>query len=239
MTEQQDDIELIQKSLKQSYYVSHSVESAEATQEKQEKVLIQQAEERQKRFKKGYDFLLQYIEGHANEGTFSVSESLPSALISEYRIPTTAEKTTSDIEQWKKQIENPIPIQEICAYSNNILLNFYEIASYFLTEKQQENAINSFSFLCDLNPNVASLWIGLGLSFESNKEYMQAMEALQKAISLEPSDFAPYLGMIRCCQELHDFTKVIECLEEAEKNPSTQNDAEEALEYIKQLQQGE
>jgi tetratricopeptide (TPR) repeat protein len=172
------------------------------------------------RFNLGYRALAVKINEGARNGVFSASYELASLPVYQF-----IRKDFPDLKEPMLQIQ--------LGYSDEVLLHFYALATQFLEEKMQEEALNSFTFLTMLNPYISSFWIGLGQAYESKQQYEQAIEAYAKAVEMEPADFTPFVGMVHCGQESRNFARVKELLEANRESPDVQKEVLEALAYVK------
>jgi tetratricopeptide (TPR) repeat protein len=124
-------------------------------------------------------------------------------------------------------------IKNICSFSKDTQLLFYEIAVYFHEQAFYEKAINAFTFLTMMNPRVQSFWIGLALAYEKNLNFDKAIQSFESAIKSDPSDFTPYYGLIRCYEQSKDYKKIDELLEGAKNNDAIKDQVAEVIEYLK------
>ena len=124
-------------------------------------------------------------------------------------------------------------IGDICGFSTDVQLLFYEKGISFYEQALYEKSIDIFVFLTLVNPHVQSFWIGLALSYEKNLNFNQAIECLEAAIECEPNDFNPYYGLLRCSEAIKDFSKLEELLDAAKDNEAIKGEAADLLEYLK------
>ena len=235
----QDDLEIIKRSLNSAKIAGKTGQSLiqdPAVASQQAKLAFEQLLKKKKElFETGYHDILEVIKNEAVEGSYSASDECDVVQVEECLMNGEAKEGISDIKNWKRYLEETTSLQNLCGYKTDIILNFYETANHIYQEKRLEEAVHAFTFLCLLSPKVSSFWIALGLALEANEEHLEAMNAFEKGARLEPSDFDPYLGLIRCSQTLKDYSKVKEILKKASENPAIKEEAEEALEYINSL----
>ncbi len=201
----------------------------------EEKLLInlkENAKKKKEAFEIGYLLLRDEIKKVSTDGLFGVSDDLEPISIEQFIIN---DKTIFSLEFWINYVKKPSRIQNQMNYSNNLLLSLYSFGTHFYEKKQYKEAIDSYNFICMLNPSISSFWIALGLSLEGNNELNNAFEAFERAVELTPFEIAPYIAMIRCSEKVHDFTKVIILLEKACENQDFKEEAKAALEYLSSL----
>lgn len=125
-------------------------------------------------------------------------------------------------------------IHDLCNFSTDVQLLFYEIALSFYEQAYYKKSIDAFIFLTIVNPDVQAFWVGLALGYEKNIEYYKAIESFKRAIKVsDPNDFSPYYGFIRCSEALQDFREIEDLLEAAKENEAIKEKIQEALEYLK------
>lgn len=201
----------------------------------EEKLLInleKEARKKQEAFEKGYNLLRNKIEKESIDGFFKASDDLDPIAIESFKIDGKMLNSTFTLEFWKDYVKKPSKIQTLMNYSDDLLLSLYSFGTHFYELKQYREAIDSYCFLCMLNPSISSFWIALGLSLEGNTELTNSFEAFEKAIELTPFEIAPYIAMIRCSKELHDYSRVTELLNKACENPNFEEEGKTALKYV-------
>lgn len=233
---QLDDYKLVRRAMQSSHDELSQLEDPEVAKKREASILENRANEMMTRFNTGYEVILKEILEHSVGETFSAKEESDPVLVDNCMMKDEIKELMGDLKTWKEQLIEQRKLQALCGYSNNVLLNFYEMATRFFDEKKYDDALNAFTFLCMLNPAVSSFWIGQALTFEAKQDYTKAIEAFEKGVKAEPLDFDPFLGMIRCSQELKDYHKVRDLLEAERENPAIEEEVKEALEYIKSLQ---
>lgn len=178
---------------------------------------------------KGYHVLLNALVPFTKEGVVSISHIEPFSL-ENCQIDEEALKSPKKLQ--KLQASRGESLQKIFGLSNTVMLGFYELSKHLLAERKHDEAINTFSFLCTLNPKINSFWIGLGLGFEAALSMNEAIDSFEIAAACDPSDFDSYLGLIRCCSQLKDFSSAKNNLELAKHNPVIKDQVKDALAYI-------
>lgn len=232
-----DDLDLIKKQMLAAHQKSLNLNQFENPEivSKHEKLTIEELNKVKSNFIKGYETLISEIQRRVINGYFRASDETEEVAITDCILSEDLKKKLLS-DNFKKLTEVGENFIDSTGYSNQVILNFYEVAVNLYHEAEYECAESAFIFLAYLKPSVTSFWIGLGLSLEAQKEFLQAIEAFQKAFMTESSDFSPFLGIIRCSQELKDYSKVKEFLKEQKDNLEIQNDVTEALIYIDSLE---
>lgn len=113
-------------------------------------------------------------------------------------------------------------------FSEDVMLAFYQMGVRLYQNAQYEEGINAFIFLTHLSPEIQSFWTALGLCYEKNLEFVEAINCYEKAIHTDPTDFSPFYSLIRCSMEIKDYSKAKELL-----HLSDLPEVETALNYIK------
>ena len=183
-----------------------------------------------KLFVQGYQALITEVMNAQVEGSYSRDPDIEPISIENFLI--TADKMDK-IKQIITEENTTKTIKEICGFSKNVQLLFYEIAVYFHEQAHYEKAINAFTFLTMLNPKVQSFWIGLALAYEKNHNIDKAIQSFESAIKSDSSDFTPYYGLIRCYERDKDYKKIDDLLEAAKDNDAIKEQMAEVLEYLK------
>lgn len=199
--------------------------------------LKKQASDQKKSFEKSYNFCLKEIKARAVNGHFvTTGEDIPPIAIELFEIDEDIKSYLDSIEFWESNIENPIKIQFLTDFTDDMLLSLYHLATLHFEKKQYPDCIQIYTFLNLMNPEIASFWMGLGLSYEANDELGAAIEAFEKAMSVQPLQFTPYIGLIRCSEKLKSFDNITIKLKKATEIKELEEDAKAALEYLSSLQ---
>ncbi len=182
-------------------------------------------------FEKGYKILIAEIKNKVQDDQYTVSADLEPILVEEFQID---DETMNLLKEEISEGENPPPpLFELCDFSEDILIIFYDLGVKLYEEARYADSIDAFIFLTRLYPTMQSFWTGLGLCYEKNLEFDKAIDSFEQAIKVEPSNFSPVYGLIRCCESIKDFSKLTRILEEQKENEVIKSDVEEVLAYIK------
>jgi len=234
-SQSQTDLELeyIRKQMQQSSLGGHSLEAKQAVKNKIEiqnqewlKTFHQRADE-------GYKLLLKEVFQRAQDGVISVNDEIESTTPDEYQMKNEGVEISKNPQKLQEFLKEGGTLQKLYGFSINVMLTFYDVSKNILYDKRNNDAINSFTFLCNLNPNITSFWISLGLAFEADQKWNEAIESYQIAIAAGPSDFSSYFSLIRCCGLIKDYSSAKEILESASENESIKDKVKDALDYIK------
>jgi tetratricopeptide (TPR) repeat protein len=229
------DAELIRRSMLAQQF-EHSLVSDREKENKKNAELIEKADQEKKSFEQGYHLFIEEMEKHSSDDTFACGEDTAPVAKESFKISSEASISTSSLDFWKNYSEHPTPLRDFLDYSDDLLLNLYNDATFLYGNKQYREAIIGYKFLCLMDPSVSSFWIGLGLALEVNDEPAEGMQAFEKGIETSSSEFTPYLGVIRCSKKLHDFKRTIELLSQAKEDPLLEKEAKASLEYIASIQ---
>jgi|GEM_PF-3363190 len=199
--------------------------------------LKNQALSQKKSFGKSYFFCLTEIKAQAVNGYFvTEGEDIPPIAIGLFEIDEESKSYLDSSEFWESNINNPIKIQFLTDYTDEMMLSLYHLATIHFEKKQYPDCIQIYTFLNLMNPEIASFLMGLGLAYELNDELGAAMETYEKAMSTEPLKFDPYIGLIRCSEKLKSFDNITIHLKKATAIKELEEGAKAALEYLSSLQ---
>ena len=76
----------------------------------------------------------------------------------------------------------------------------YDAALNHFAENDIEAAVNAFKKLIDTYPDYIEGYLGLGHAYERLSLYDEAIEAVQKAIAIDPKDPLAYTSLSICYQ---------------------------------------
>ena len=76
----------------------------------------------------------------------------------------------------------------------------YDAALSHFAENDLEAAVNAFKTLIDTYPDYIEGYLGLGHAYERLSRYDEAIDAVQKAIAINPKDPLAYTSLSICYQ---------------------------------------
>ncbi|WP_461830240.1 tetratricopeptide repeat protein [Aquifex sp.] len=88
-----------------------------------------------------------------------------------------------------------------------------------------------FKSLLEKSPNNPMVHYSLGLEYYKRQEYEKAIEHLNRYLELQEDEGAVYRTLAKCYEELGEFQKAIEVLEEGIKQAMKYNHPSMAQEY--------
>lgn len=97
--------------------------------------------------------------------------------------------------------------QDVLGISSEELSTLYEKAHSFLEMNRFEDAQSSFAFLTKINPFASDFWIGLGVSYLMQEQFMLAFDAFIMALTMEPERYECYAYAIECCMQMKNYTQ--------------------------------
>lgn len=134
--------------------------------------------------------------------------------------------------------------QDVLGITSEELSTLYEKAHAFLELNRFEEAQSSFAFLTKLNPFASDFWIGLGVSYLMQEQFMQAFDAFIMALTMEPDRYECYAYAIECCTQMRNFTQaealVKQAVTYAKRHPRHEQSLiilEEAPRLLSQIEQ--
>lgn len=230
-----NDIELIRRGMNPLTAGNLALQTQNEVQKSLD--LENQATIQKNSFEKSYNFCLAEIKTRALNGyVVTEGEDIPPIALKQFEIDEDIRSFLHSSEFWESYIDNPVKIQFLTDYTDDMLLSLYHLATIHFENKQYSDCIKIYTFLCLMNPDIASFWIGMALSYEANDEIAAAMEAFEKAINAEPLKFTPYIGLIRCSEKLKNFENVKMHLTKAIEIREIEENAKGALEYVSSLE---
>jgi tetratricopeptide (TPR) repeat protein len=226
-----DDELLIQRALMKAHTGSE-LERSDFKEKQKLLDLEKKSKVKKTAFEKGCKILIAEIEKHAVDGMINSSDDEEPLPVNQFKMSEQVNSTIDCLEFWTSYINKPSDLQSLLGYSDAQVLSLYRIATGFYEAQHYQDSVDSFTFLCMLNPEISGFWFALGLALEGNNDCSQAIDAYENSILLYQTDFKPYLGLIRCSEILKDFNKVTELLQKACESSDIKNHAKEALEYL-------
>lgn len=229
-----EDLEIIRKSILNSRSrsvhtpVANEVPSIKANKKdfKAENALLAT------QFEKGYQHLIDQISAKVTDKAFKADMESTPIPIEEFMISSEKLDTMKNRVLAKTQAIIAPPLNTFCNYSADVQLALYVVAKNFLEDALYDKAIAAFTFLMLINPHVQAFWVDLGVAHERNLNIPQAIENLQMALKVSPSDFSPYYGLIRCYETIKDLNTIKALLENQKNNAALKEEVEEALAYL-------
>ena len=103
---------------------------------------------------------------------------------------------------------DPLPSSQIY---EPILLNL--VYQGLLPQQDYTSAIEVLSFLLSLEPLSSSLHRRIGAVYSSSGEYVQAIQALDRAIELNPTDFRNFTDRARAARQIGNWKEAIAFME--------------------------
>ncbi|MBS0634897.1 MAG: hypothetical protein JSR37_05505 [Verrucomicrobia bacterium] len=182
--------------------------------------------------REGYQALFEEIQKLSKESTLTLEDLSEPLPLSAFTIKDEALALLADPS---KGGDNGITL---VGCSEQSLLGFYLIAKKLYDDKMLDETVNAFILLTHIAPEVSPFWLGLGLAYEAKQDWIEAGRALQKAIEVNPTDFAPFRVLIRIAAEIHDFDTVIKLLEQHKESEAIKEDVATALECMPQIIKG-
>lgn len=226
---QNEDIDLIKHAMANPHMQNDliNVEEKEKIEHEGEQHVIDEA---MQKFEMGYHTLIKEIESRSREGTYTDEEEVKPLPIESFKINPEIFKSikssiTSNISQKK-------PYYLDIGYSSDVLFDLYGVAVKLAEETKYDDSINAFQFLTMIDPYIQSFWVGLAIGYEKSLNYTKAIDLYEEALNADPNSFFPFYGLIRCSEELKDFTRCSQLLEKQKENKSLINEIEEAELYI-------
>lgn len=146
---------------------------------------------------------------------------------------TTEAVNADDINQ---QLQDGKSYKEIYLISDTTIEACYQAAIEFYNHQEYENASNVFYVLSLLDPQNASMWLGLGNSEYFRKRYEEALMAYGMSAFADPSDPQCHFYAAHCYENLGQLDLAINSLEIAlfviRSNPSLQEWEKQAIDYL-------
>ena len=186
-------------------------------------------------FLKGYQLLSEEMNEKSIEGRFQAAGDLQAVEVQKYSLDEELlRKIAVELDRLKGK--KTLGIDRMLGYDDDILLNCYEIGSRYYLRGEVAKSIPICTFLVNLAPDVSPFWLALALSLEKNQQFVAAIDACPFAVEREGGDFTPFVVIVRCSEEIQDFSKAVALLNEYKDVACFKNEIEGALEYIQMKQ---
>ncbi len=154
---------------------------------------------------KGYEIILRKVI-ELNEAGVSLAglDPVPKAkLVSVKQLFPTHE----EIEEVKEEaveenwIEKGIPLYRELKLTRQAVAVMYETACYLLREDREEEARAAFRFILVLAPHMSDFWTAYGVVQMRLHQIDEAIQSLERAVSLDPDAMHPFLLLCRALVE--------------------------------------
>jgi tetratricopeptide (TPR) repeat protein len=113
------------------------------------------------------------------------------------------------IAAYEKMLECNITPKEACKISDNVILNFFEIAKSYQKEGAFEEASDCFGILTFLDPAQEKFWIGFANAEYSCRRFDNAFLGYSMASYTNPFNPALYLFSCKTLEALSDFENIM------------------------------
>ncbi len=107
----------------------------------------------------------------------------------------------SDEEYVAQWADEGKPMYQALGLSTQAVAIMYEAACYLLKEKRDDDARSSFRLLLVLAPHMADFWLGYGVAQIRLGQREEAIESLERAVSLDPLSLQALLFLCRALAE--------------------------------------
>ncbi len=228
------DLEYVKRCLIQQTLGGNRFEAQELAQKKLAAADKLLAIKRNHRTCEGYQVLIKELYRNAKEGVISIHDQIEPVSLEACLLKGKSLELLNDPEKLKAHLQKGGSVQQLHSYTIPVLLTLYELTKNLALDRNQNEAIQAFTLLSQLNPHIPSFWIGLGLAFEETLNWKEAIDAYQTAIAQDPADFESYVALVRCCKSTKDNALAKEVLAPLQKGPLK----EQALEALTFIQEG-
>ena len=86
-----------------------------------------------------------------------------------------------------------------------------ETGGELLAAKRFEKAASAFQQLCDLTPNDAEAWCGLGQALSGLERYGDAAASFERSLVIQPDTLTALEGLAGCYEARGEFEKMTAC----------------------------
>jgi len=149
---------------------------------------------------KGYEILVQTVLDLSAQGVFLAGRE-PIGMESMKAIKDLFPNQEISEEEAESWIEQGKPLYEVFGLTTQAMATLYEAACYLLKQDRDEEARCGLRLLLALAPHIADFWVGYGVSLIRLKETQEAVDALERAVSLDPSSTEALLLLCRALVE--------------------------------------
>ncbi len=165
--------------------------------------------------------------------------------VDDYKVSEEKLAHIKDSDFLMKSVLEGDTFQKLLGFTNEQMLDLYEVCTKLIDQKRFEDSQNAFMFLLVLNPTISSFWTGLGVIWQQEHRLQEALFAFKVAIIHKMDSIEPYLSALRCCLEMQDHEEAnrllqiaIEMENEDVSNVDLQKlkaEAQELQKYIKNI----
>ena len=142
-------------------------------------------------------------------------------------------------DKWlAKKIKEGRPYQELYGFSDEVMLEFYDVAYELLQEGRLDDAAAAAAFICYLNPSIYDFWRLSGYIEIQRKNWKPAMMAYAAALSIADTDLESMLEISRCMyhlgqiQDSLQLADMVRELAEDQKNKEMLKRAEAVVDWL-------
>lgn len=128
-------------------------------------------------------------------------------------------------------------VQEEIGYTNDQMVELYEVASRLFDERHYPEALDAFFFLGSLMPRVSSYWIAVGSCYEKMHKTEEAFQIYRLAILLDPLEIKNWIHGFRVAIAGHHIHEIEELTQTAQKILDKLHHTHEPPEFVKELEQ--
>jgi tetratricopeptide (TPR) repeat protein/pimeloyl-ACP methyl ester carboxylesterase len=125
----------------------------------------------------------------------------------------------------RERYRSAISFLTIAANLLNVAEPHMYLASAHLAIGEASQAIDGFQRALELDPKLVDAWIGLGLAKEERRDYDGAIQAIEKAVALEPNSCRPNLHLAFAYYQANQFAEAESNYSEAGKGPACASQA--------------
>ncbi|MCB1136741.1 MAG: hypothetical protein KDK78_10770, partial [Chlamydiia bacterium] len=116
-------------------------------------------------------------------------------------------------EKVMELMQNGQTMQDILGFKDEVLMEFYEIASDFFDEERYEDALNAFVFLSSVNSYIPEFWIAMGMTQERLMKFNEAFQSYSMAAMVSGPEILAYQMAVECADKIDTPQRVSEILD--------------------------
>lgn len=188
--------------------------------------IIESSTDLSKRFHRGYSIIIEELKRLKEQGSEEVPQQIEDFVALEEQLKN--EPNFGEVRETGKSVGERINI------SDENLLSMYAAASQLFEDKNLDEAVEAFTFLTVLAPDLPLLWMELGRVREEMQNFKEAMSAYTMAICTDPTNEDGYQGLTKCCIDTKNYEEALNVFDQSLQLLEEEQEEDEDVENIKQ-----
>lgn len=112
-----------------------------------------------------------------------------------------------------KSLSGNVSLKQLWSVPEDLIDEYYTIASNFFKKKHYHDAADAFLFLTVLDPYNSFYWIGLGMAEHRCGNHDMSLRAFSTAVLMDIDNPTPHLYAAEVYCAMHDYTNAVKSLD--------------------------